>query len=242
MLAVTAATIEPLSVSGIYRSSVRLWMANFVSLTILAIFLEAPLLIIELALHISAGIEISTEDSLAINVVSMPLALYGSLSHHFLSGLIEKLVGSERHGHPQPSLGEILHDLPWLRLLVADIASTVVIIAGLIALIIPGLLLAVWLTPLLVIVNLEGRSVWQSAVRSYHLVKGHFWRVFVVGFLALAIVEGFVAVAGSIAEHFSHSTTAEVLAHAIPATLLMPIAALPIVVLTFDLVALDADQ
>jgi hypothetical protein len=219
-----------------------MWMANFVSLTILAVCLEAPLVIIELALHITAGIEISTEDSLAINVVSMPLALYGSLSHHFLSGLLEKLVGSERHGHPQPSLGEILHDLPWVRLLVADLVSTALIVLGFIALIIPGLLLAVWLTPLLVIVNLEGRTVRASMVRSYQLVKGHFWRVFIVGFLALAVVDFFVSIAGSIAEHFSHSVPAEVLAHAIPATLLMPIAALPIVVLTFDLVALDADR
>jgi len=228
----------PLSVSHIYVESLRLWRGNFVRLTIMALFLEIPLVLAELGLHVGAGFSLSTERSAAVNAVALPVALYGSLSHHFLSGLLEKLVGSERHGHPNSTLREILRELPWWRLLGADLLMTLMVVVGYVAFVVPGLLIATWMTPLLVIVNLERRPVRASMRRSYRLVRGHFWRVFSVGFLALVVVQAVGELVGGLAASLSHAHVVEVIAHATPATLLMPIAALPIVVLTFDLVAL----
>ena len=228
----------PLSVTRIYVESLRLWRAHFLRLTILAAFLEVPILLGELGLHLGTGFTIDSRRSITTNTVALPLAIYGSLSHHFLSGLLEKLVGAERHGHPNPTLREILRELPWWRLLGADLLMTVLVVVGLVAFVIPGLLVATWLTPLLVIVNLERKSVRESMKRSYELVRGHFWRVFIVGILALLVVQVAVELFSAVAHWFGDGRALTILAHAVPATLLMPMAALPIVVLTFDLVAL----
>jgi hypothetical protein len=234
-----AAELEPLSVQRIYAESLRMWVANLALLTVLAVLLEAPVAIVELTLHHSGGVTVSTRSALAVNAVSLPLALYGSLSHHFLSGLLERLVGADRLGHPAPTLLVVLRDLPWVRLVVADVAATVIVVVGYVLFVVPGVIFATWLTPLLVIVNLERRSVRQSMVRSYQLVRGHFWRVFIVGFVAVAVVQIAVSLAGGVAGAISHSVSVEVIANAVPSALLMPIAALPIVFLTLDLVDLD---
>jgi len=209
-----------------------------VAFNILAVCLELPLLLADLALHVGSGITLSTDKSLAINAFSVPVALYGILSHHFLSGLLERLVGAEGHGQANPTLREIIHELPWRRLVAADLLVTLLVVLGYLAFIIPGMLIATWMTPLLVIVNLERQSIWESMKRSYQLVRGHFWRVFVLGFLAVALFAIVVDLVVAIAEGIGHSFAVQALSHAVPSTLLMPIAALPIVVLTFDLVAL----
>ncbi len=232
----------PLSVTRIYAESLGTWRARFVPLTILAVALEVPILLAQLGLHLGAGFTFDTRRSITANAVALPLAIYGSLSHHFLSGLLEKLVGARRHGHPESTLRETLHELPWGRLVAADLLMTALVVLGYLAFLIPGFLIATWMTPLLVIVNMERRSVRGSMKRSYELVRGHFWRVAIVGILALLIVQVAVELAGLVAHELSDSKIVAALAHAIPSTLLMPIAALPIVVLTFDLVALDAAQ
>jgi hypothetical protein len=93
-----------------------------------------------------------------------------------------------------------------------------------------------WFSVTLPIVNLERRAVVPSFIRSYRLVRGHSWRAFAVAvssFVAPALVVGLIAA-------FAHRATdgplLYALAHAIPAILVMPLAALPIVVMTFDLV------
>jgi hypothetical protein len=233
--------VTPLSVVRIYRESLRLWGAQFLSLTILSLALEAPIVVVELVLHLGAGLTIRTDAAL-VSAATFPIALYGSLSHHFLSGLLERMVGAERAGHPEPTLGEVLHDLPWKRLVGADLAYTGLVVAGFFVLIVPGILIATWLTPLLVIVNMERDTVRRSIVRSYRLVKGHFWRVFLVGFVALVLVDASASLATALVHAVTDSHLAAELGNALPIALLMPIGALPIVVVTFDLVALDADK
>ena len=235
-----AALPEPLSVIRIYDASLRMWREHFGQLTALAVLLEAPIVVIELALHVTAGIRISTTTALSANIISAPLAIYGSLSHHFLSGLLEKVVGAKRHGHRMPTLLETFEDLPWIRLLVADLASTLLILLGTIALIVPGVLLATWLTPLLVVVNLERRTVRQSMGRSRQLVRGHFWRVLLIGIVLVGLVEVLGQIAADLVHRAFHAEWVEVLVEASASALLLPLAALPIVFLTFDLVDLDA--
>ena len=50
--------------------------------------------------------------------------IYGALSHHFFAGLLERVVSAERHGHRHPTLGEVVRNLPWHRLVVADLILT----------------------------------------------------------------------------------------------------------------------
>ena len=71
-----------------------------------------PLLLVQFALYGVADISLTTDDSVSLWIVSIPIFVYSVESHHFLSALIERLEGAERHGHPSPEIGALLRDLP----------------------------------------------------------------------------------------------------------------------------------
>lgn len=72
------------------------------------------------------------------------------------------------------------------------------------------------------------------------LVRGHSGRVAVIAIGAFLVPEAVVGLVGA-ALH-TGNVAVDIVVHAIPATLLLPLAALPLVVATIDLVALDASR
>jgi hypothetical protein len=229
-----------LSLRSIGDDCARIWLRDIRALTVLAAALELPLVLADIVLHVTPGVPALADGSISWSALVLLVGVYGALSHHFLAGLLERVVGAERHGHPQPTLGEVLHDLPWGRLVVADLLLTAMIVVGFVAFVVPALLVITWFAVVLPIVNMEGRPVLASFARSYRLVRGHSWRVLVLALLAFAVPETIIGFVTSLAHAVTDHVVLNALAHAIPATILLPIAALPIVVLAFDLVALDA--
>lgn len=211
-------------------------------MTGLAVALEAPLLVVDLALHVTPGLRnlVAADSTLTSAVVVV--AVYGSLSHHFLAGLLERVVASERRGHHRPGLRDVLLDLPWRRLIIADLLLTTMVVAGLALLVVPGLVVLTWFSVALPIVNLERRPVLESFTRSHRLVRGHSWRVFILASSAFVIPELVIGAIAWLTHHLTHHVALRALGHAIPAIVLMPLAALPLVILTFDLVDLDANR
>ena len=98
----------------------------------------------DILLHLAPGVEGLTEESVTFGFIALLVLIYGTLSHHFPAGLLERVVASERHGHPRPTLGEVIHDLPWMRLVVADLLLTGLLAITLVPLIIPGLVAMTW--------------------------------------------------------------------------------------------------
>jgi hypothetical protein len=233
---------RPLDLGSILSDSARIWRRDFRSLTILAAGLELPLVIADIVLHITPGLKTLADDSVTINGVVILVFLYGSLSHHFLAGLLERVVASERHGHHRPTLNEVLRDLPWGRLVVADLLLTAMIVVGLTAFVIPGLLVVTWFAIVLPLVNLERQPVLPTFARSYRLVRGHSWKVAFVALSSFAIPELIIGSAAAFVHEITHDVVTNAIAHAIPAIILLPIAALPIVILAFELVAIDAAE
>ena len=195
-------------------------------------------MVAEIALQVTPSLENFVEGSVVISGGVLIVLIYGSLSHHFLAGLLERVVAADRHGHRRPSLGEVVRGLPWARLIVADLVLTALILAGLAAFVVPGLVVMTWFAVVLPLVNLERRPVPATFARSYHLVRGHSWRVAFVAVTAFAIPEIVIAVV-AIATH-TGNVALDALVHAIPAVILLPLSALPIVIMAFELVALDA--
>jgi len=232
--------VARLSIRAILAGSARIWRKDLWSLTLLAAALELPLVVADVALALVPGLRTATEERLTLGGLSFVVVLYGSLSHHFLAGVLERIVASERRAHRRPHLGEVLADLPWARMLVADVALTAMLLVGLMAFVVPGLLVLTWFSIALPIINLERTGVAAGFIRSYRLVRGHSWRVFAVALGAFAIPEVAIGVIASLVHHLADSPVLTVIGHAVPAIVLMPIAALPIVVMAFDLVALEA--
>jgi hypothetical protein len=231
--------VSSLSLRGIAANSWRIWRRDIRALTILAAALELPIMFVDVLLHVAPGVEGLTEETVTFGFIALLVIVYAALSHHFLAGLLERVVASERHGHPPPTLSEVIHDLPWMRLVIADLLLTGVLAITLVPLVIPGLVAMTWFAVVLPIVNLERNPVLPSFARSYHLVRGHSWRVFAVVITVFLIPDGIIGFITGLVHELTDHPVLNAVAHAVPAIILMPIAALPIVVLAFDLVALE---
>jgi hypothetical protein len=230
--------VRTLSLASILSDTVSIWRRDLRPLTILAAALEIPIVLAEVALHITPSLADFVEGSVVVSGGVLVVLIYGSLSHHFLAGLLERVVAADRHGHRRPSLGEVLRRLPWSRLIAADLVLTALILAGLAAFVVPGLVAMTWFAVVLPLINLERRPVLATFSRSYHLVRGHSWRVALVAVTAFVVPEVVLGIVAAFTD--TGNATLDALVHAIPAVILLPLAALPIVIMTFELVALDA--
>jgi hypothetical protein len=227
-----------LSLRHIVTDTGRIWWRDLGPLTVLAAALELPILLADLVAEVTPTLRELRSGSAGVTAGALLVFVYGALSHHFLAGLLERVVASDRHGHQRATLGEVLRDLPWHRLVVADLLLTGLILLGLATFLLPGLVLLTWFAIVPPIINLERRPVLESFSRSRRLVRGHEWRVATVALAAFAIPQ--VVIVGVADLLHTGDVVWDALAHAVPAIVLLPVAALPIVLMAFDLVALDA--
>ncbi|WP_421120976.1 hypothetical protein ACE2AJ_06760 [Aquihabitans daechungensis] len=235
---VPTAPPRPFSIRPIVSESVRTFRRDWRALLVLAALIEVPLVLAEVVLHATPSLRGIVEDDSFVGIVAL-LTVYGSLSHHFLAGLLERVVGAERHGHERPTVHAVIRHLPWHRLVVADVVLTLLIVVGLGLLVVPGILVATWFALALPLINLENRRVFDAFGRSARLVRGHAWRVGTIAVGAFLVPEAAVATASLL---HTGNVVLDAVVHAIPATVLLPLAALPIVIATFDLVALDGAE
>ncbi len=110
-----------------------------------------------------------------------------SLGLTFYAGMLERLVGAvERNLTPQP-VSEVLATLPWVRLLIAEAILLVLTAVGALFLVIPGLVVGTLCALVGPLINLLDCSVGEAFRRSVRLVWPHFWIVFVMVTVPLAI-------------------------------------------------------
>ena len=191
-------------------------------------------------LHLFSNDEVLqlTDDSVDVYFAALLSVTWANLGHHLLSGVLERVVAAERHGHANPTLRETLQGLPWGRLVVADIALTLIVVLALAMAVVPGVVIVailICVMPLLSMRHENLRTVWGASVR---LVRGSFWPVLgavLVGWFAQTLI---VTAAAQGIYAITHDHTLEVLAHGVAALVVVPFAALVPVVLTFDLLEL----
>jgi len=88
---------------------------------------------------------------------------------------------------------DVLRSLPWGSLILADLLATLIIVVGLVALIIPGLIAITLLAVVGPVIELEHRSALAGLRRSVHLARPYFWRVAAFATLPLLLANGIVA-------------------------------------------------
>ncbi len=117
-------------------------------------------------------------------VVTIPIGLlafaFDLFAEVFFAGLLERLVGQARYGAPEQGILRVLRTLPYRRLILADVVLTVLVLGGLFALIVPGVLIFTLLCLSGPIINIEGESALRSMRRSARLVRGRFWLTFIL--------------------------------------------------------------
>lgn len=135
------------------------------------------------------------------------------------------------------SVSKVLGPLLWTAILVG-----LGVFVGMLALIIPGLVLLTWWAVAAPVVVVEVRSPTESLGRSRALVRGHGWQVFsvlVVTFLLIIIARlVFLTIAAAI----SDSDVSLVIGSLIAGTLTAPVFALASAVLYLELLQLGGEQ
>jgi hypothetical protein len=112
--------------------------------------------------------------SLSAEISAAGVSLLGTL---FLSGVLTRLVGESEHGGAHQSLAQVARSLPWGRLVLADVAVVLLTVAGLLLLVIPGLIIVNLLAVTGPVIEIEDRRVRAALRRSAHLVRRRFWAV-----------------------------------------------------------------
>jgi hypothetical protein len=113
---------------------------------------------------------LSIGGTLSVEVIS----LFGTV---LLSGFLCKLVGAATHGGEPVAIGTVMRTLPWVKLIAADILFALVTIAGLLLVVIPGLICFNLFSMVGPAIEIERRSPFSGLCRSARLVRRRFWSV-----------------------------------------------------------------
>jgi hypothetical protein len=232
--------VRTLSIRAVLRASLSAWKRDFGFLTILAVILEAPIVLAEVVAAHGTGNYVGTDEGFTLSLSAAALFLSSSLVHHFLAGVMESIERSHREEHHLPTLRELAKQLPWGRLIIADLLIAGAILVGLILFIVPGVLIGALTAITLPLLNMERQPVWPTFRRSIRLTQHSLWRVVVLWVLTTVVLQGAQELVGEVAEHFTKSTTGEFVAHLGAQVVFLPMVALPMVMLAFELVAIDA--
>jgi hypothetical protein len=157
----------------------------------------------------------------------------------FLSGFLCRIVGQIEHGHERPSLWQVARSLPWSRLVRADMLVFLLVVIGVIALVIPGLILFCLFALVGPVIEIENRPVRAALHRSAHLVRPHFWWVALIAVVPL-LVPVRIEVGGNDAsgDSLAHIVE-EVVLHGFVDALIEAAVGLVLVELCFRLIAMD---
>ena len=138
---------------------------------------------------------------------------------------------------PFPRMMPLLRALPLKRLVAVDIVLTLGSAFGLLLLVVPGLVFLGYYSLAPALIKLEHRGVWESMRRSAELVRGDFWRVFVLVVGTIFVTEALVAAATAPFHDLAVSGLADLAAEG----LIQPIEGLVIVIVAIDLLEIRGE-
>jgi len=174
-----------------------------------------------------------------VNLLSIPLITVVSLGGEaLLAGLITGLVREWRVGHRLPGATEFVRSLPWVSLITVDLLLAVGTAAGLVLLVLPGLIFVTYFAIAPSVIELEGRGVVDAMRRSASLVRRNFPPVFALIVGAAVITEGMAEGLTQVFHHIGLEVLSEIAVHA----LLESIEGLVIALVAISLIQLHGDE
>jgi len=192
---------RPIAAAVVHTFRRHAWRILVVSIVVSAVTVAAELA----ADHLldQADVTSALVGALSTSTVSL-------LGAVFLSGFLCRLVSATEHGPTEQQgktehgktgqaadgsrIRDVLRSLPWGSLILADLLATLIIVVGLVALIIPGLIAITLLAVVGPVIELEHRCAVAGLRRSAHLVRPYFWRVAAFATLPLLVANGVVGI------------------------------------------------
>jgi hypothetical protein len=221
----------------------RIWRTYFAwagTLLPLACFVFIPLgLVHAIPVHVEAT-SLNIDSGLEIFGSILALLLLvttGLLGEIFYTGAVAIALTHPHDGEP-PTLREVAGTVRYGTLIAVDLIFGVLVAAGTLAFLVPGILVFIYLGLAAPVVEIEHCGVRTALARSFSLVRGHSWLVLAI----LFPIEVFSDVATSVATHLSHnllgdSLFAEWATDTATNIVLTPFYAVAAVLLTLGLIA-----
>lgn len=152
------------------------------------------------------------------------------------AGVLDKVVGTHLHGHPDLTLRQIWRVLPLRRLVAADVLLALATLGGLALLVVPGVVLFTLWSLVGPVITIEDRSVFSAFGRSWQLVRRNFWLTFLLVTLPLQVEQAALH-AIHYAEIFNHPAIPAFLLNGLLGSVIGSVVGLVEVVLAYELIA-----
>ncbi len=229
-----------MSVLSLYR---RIWLTYFAwarTLLPLAVIVFVPLgLIHALPVHVEAtSLDIGSGLEIFGAVLAVLLLVTtGLLGEIFYTGAVA-IALTHAHGEKQPTMREVAGMVRYGTLIAVDLIFGVLTAIGILAFLVPGLLFFVYFGLAAPVAEIERRGVRAAFVRSFRLVRGHFWLVLAV-LVPIEIVSDVLTDLSTSGVHalLGDSLIAEWVTDTATNIVLTPFYAVAAVLLSLDLIA-----
>jgi hypothetical protein len=156
-----------------------------------------------------------------------------SYEEAFFEGVVASAAAEWRMGRPRPSLLTVARSVPYLVLIAVNAVIAVGTSLGLLLLIVPGVLFGTYTALAPALTKIEHLGVRAALRRSFQLVNGNLWSVFVLIWGVYLATEA--ATAGL--DQLLHGVGLEYLTTTAAEALLAPLYGLAAVLVTYDLIA-----
>ena len=225
-------------VREIFSGIFQVYRAWWVDILLLSLIIFIPLGVLDAADSEALESLRSGESAKAVvlSVGAFLIIATATLGEVFLAGAIGLSLIHAKDGRP-PSLAFIARHLSYGRLIAVDILYVVLVAAGFVLFLVPGLLAFVYLALAGPVVEIEDRGIRASFKRSIQLVRGNFWLVLIV-LLPIELVGSSIGKAAEIPIEalLGHNFVAVGLAEAMTDVVLSPLWAIAAVLLTRKMV------
>jgi hypothetical protein len=182
--------------------------------------------------------ELTAGAILGLLVLGLAHTASSLLGEVFYAGVVVAALAERRTGARRP-LAHIASTLPYGRLILADVLYALIVIAGFLVLVAPGLVFLTWFALAGPVVEIEGRGAVPALRRSRELVRGRFWPVFAVVIPIVLVTDGLTEFASALATWAVGNTLLGDWAGAVLAgALAAPMYAVAVVVLAYRLIEL----
>jgi hypothetical protein len=230
-----------LSIRSVVRGSLTTGSKHWRALLLTAVVVFVPLGLYEAlddrlqGFDPDAFTELQLVALVAIAGVHTTSSLFGEV---FYSGVVAGIVRQTRTG-ARRSVMQVARTLPYGRLIAVDLLFAVLVVVGLVALVVPGLVFFIWFGLVAPVVEIEDRGVVAAFRRSRELVRGSFWRVVAVVVPLELLTEVVTNASGDVAASvLTDSFLADWLGSSLGALVVTPPYAVALTVMTFELIGL----
>jgi hypothetical protein len=228
----------------VYRDTLRTYARRAPQLLLIGAIVFVPLGLLEAVVGRLGPIGSAADSGITIVAVLALLlvqVVVGLVGEVFYSGAIANLIAFTRQG-ARLSLRTLAVRLAYGRLIAVAVLYDLAVAVGLLAFVVPGVVLFALLALAAPLVELQGCSVREAFARSRELVRGCFWRVLVVlGPITLASQSLDDAVRALGHHLVGHGLMADWLADAATSILVYPLYAVAAVLITIQLLGRPPD-